>query len=113
MSFWSDMQNNFSSIVSFLNGLTYKLGVDRTKERDIKSFSFWYKELFHFIGGCIIGLPQIWCIWWFIMFAVLLGYLFSSEEEDVAHGQSELKACLDVVFWSAGFMLPFIMSLVL
>ena len=96
------------NIVSELEHLTYKLGVNPAEQRDITKFSFWYKELFHCFGGFILGLPGLWFLVWALAGVPIVGYFVYAEMGDRDTGQPLSKTILDVVMWLVGFSIPFL-----
>lgn len=97
------------NIISELEHLTYKLGVNPAEQRDITKFSFWYKQVFHCLGGFILGLPGLLTVGWALVGVLLVAYLVYSELGDSENGQPFVKTILDISMWLVGFAIPFIL----
>jgi len=94
----------FNQLVHFLETLTHKLGVKPEDQRDITTYSYWYKQVFHFIGGFII-IGSVCLINWVVaVFALILlaAYQCYNEAQDVEYKQPIHKAVVDGLAWCSG-----------
>lgn len=75
---------------------------------------FMIREIFHFMGGCIIGaigsliehfIPSGWVHGSF--FGLLMFVMGKLESDDERSGQSRFKTFVDLVMWAAGYSLSF------
>lgn len=94
------------NILEFINAIPNWLGVDKSKQGDIKSFHFWYRQLFHAIGGALLALLGIWH-WGLTLATYIMLVLIMSwhEVENRRNGQSKAKTVIDFCMWLASFII--------
>lgn len=107
----------FSAIRKFLDNLpnlAYPFGeLDETKDSDPKSFVFWWRELFHFLGGCLLALPFAW--WTYGWLSVGVVFVLIGLKEifiDVPDSGKSFgfKNVADTLAWGLGCLFVFKLS---
>lgn len=107
----------FSTLLHFINTVpnnTYPGVYDSSKDHDMLDLVFWWREMWHFLGGCLLGslfaflLPPL-----SIFVAIYLALFLKELIDDVPdqEGHIDFKNFLDPLFWALGagmsaFLLP-------
>ncbi len=105
---WESGQYLTAILKTFDNApnLLYPFGeLDEKKDQDPKSFVFWWRQLFHFIGGCVLALPFIgWASWYAIVCILFVLMLFKELFSDVPDSAKPFgfKNIADILAWCSG-----------
>ena len=89
---------------------------DPSQDHNWKHPVFWWRELWHMIGGILFALPFfIWCPWYIPTAGVCAFAFYKEFSEDVKDqgGKPDFKNYVDGVVWTLGaFLISFLGSLV-
>lgn len=95
-------QRPFKNLIRFMNDipgtLAEKLHLPYSKEdvSKLNSFTFWWREMCHLIGGIVLGLLG------FIFYGV---FFMMWTKETIEHAKTTMKEWSDIVAWSLGALI--------
>lgn len=93
-------------MLHYFSNLPNWLGVDKSKQSDPYSFHFWYRQLFHGLGGASVAAATFFSIYAQIAaYGILSAFIAWREVDDAKHGQPIFKTIVDFLVWTASFIL--------